>query len=69
MRNAIEDVLWAAENPPRIPKRARRDIARALDIADLVRDGNQFLRLLERFWLLNESPAGVSIQGCEVVAR
>jgi len=61
MRNAIEDVLWAAENPPRIPKRARRDIARALDIADLVRDGNQFLRLLERFWLLNESPAGWSL--------
>lgn len=57
-RNAIEDVLWAAENPPRIAKRTRHDIARALNLADFVRRGDRFMRLLDKFWLMNDRPEG-----------
>ena len=35
-RNAIQDVLWAGQGSLEMPKRTRREIARDLDLADLV---------------------------------
>jgi very-short-patch-repair endonuclease len=55
-RNAIEDVLWAAQDAYEIPKRTRREIARDLDLADLVYDADRFRALLERWWVLGDDP-------------
>src|SRR6266567_7470675 len=42
-RNAIQDELWANQGAPDIPKRTRREIARALDLFDLVYDADRFM--------------------------
>ena len=34
-RNAIQDVLWAGQGAVEIPRKARREIARDLDLGDL----------------------------------
>jgi hypothetical protein len=57
-RNAIEDVLWAAEDTPEIPKRTRHEIARDLDLEDLVHGANRFIALLDRLWVLEDDPFG-----------
>ncbi|NSL42784.1 hypothetical protein HO151_00790, partial [Streptomyces sp. 8P21H-1] len=36
-----------------IPERIRRELARALDLADLARHESRFMALLERFWVLD----------------
>lgn len=53
LRNAIQDVLWA-EQGPRIWERARRTLAAALDIDDVVVDCDRFEALLDRWWVLGE---------------
>lgn len=53
-RNAIQDVLWAGQGAIDIPKRTRRDIARALDLTDLVYDADRFMVLLDRLWVLDD---------------
>ncbi|WP_431904681.1 hypothetical protein [Nonomuraea sp. bgisy101] len=53
-RNAIQDVLWAGENGPPIPKRTRREIARSLDLEDLIHSADRFLALLESLWVLDD---------------
>ncbi|WSM44804.1 hypothetical protein OIE78_35140 (plasmid) [Streptomyces cellulosae] len=58
-RNRIEDVLWAESSPPEIPKRIRRELARALDIADLVRHEDRFMKLLDHFWVLDHEESVV----------
>jgi very-short-patch-repair endonuclease len=55
-RNAIQDVLWAAQGTYEIPKRTRREIARDLDLADLVYDADRFSALLDRLWVLGDDP-------------
>ncbi|MFF4755241.1 AbiJ-related protein [Streptomyces sp. NPDC002514] len=52
-RNGIQDLLWAESSPPAIPKRVRRELARALDLADMARHEARFMTLLERFWVLD----------------
>jgi very-short-patch-repair endonuclease len=55
-RNAIQDVLWAGQGAHEIPKRTRREIARDLDLADLVYDAGRFTALLDRLWVLDNDP-------------
>jgi hypothetical protein len=55
-RNAIQDLLWAGDDPPPIPKKARREISRAVDLDDLVRGGDRFRNLLDRLWVLDTDP-------------
>ena len=55
-RNAIQDVLWTGGRE--IPKRTRREIARDLDLADLVYDADRFSALLDRLWVLDDDPLG-----------
>ncbi|MFE9308149.1 hypothetical protein ACFYM5_10665 [Streptomyces sp. NPDC006706] len=52
-RNAVEDLLWAETSPPEIPKRVRRELARALDLTDMARSEARFMALLERLWVLD----------------
>ncbi|MFI6938478.1 hypothetical protein ACIBI4_04320 [Streptomyces sp. NPDC050418] len=54
MRLELEDLLWEREAPHEIVKKVRRDVARALDLADLTRHHDPFLRLLDRLWLREE---------------
>ncbi|MFF3089987.1 hypothetical protein ACFVRB_33865 [Streptomyces nojiriensis] len=51
-RLGIEDVLWAESSPPEIPSRTRRELARSLDLADLIRSESRFMGMLSRFWAL-----------------
>lgn len=53
-RNAIQDVLWAGQGSREIPKRTRREIARHLDLSDLVYDVERFRALLKRLWVLDD---------------
>ncbi|MDH6522115.1 hypothetical protein [Streptomyces sp. SAI-090] len=52
-RNGIEDLLWAESSPTEIPKRIRRELARALDLTAMARSETRFMALLERFWVLD----------------
>lgn len=54
-RNAIQDVLWA-EGSLETPKRTRREIARDLDLADLLHNADRFTVLLGRLWVLDDDP-------------
>jgi hypothetical protein len=55
-RNAIQDILWAGQGNLEMPKRTRREIARDLDLADLVRSVDRFTALLDRLWILDDDP-------------
>ena len=57
-RNAIQDVLWAGRDAYEIPTRTRREIARDLDLADLVDNADRFTALLNRLWVLDDDPFG-----------
>ncbi|MFC0541892.1 AbiJ-related protein [Kutzneria chonburiensis] len=50
-RNVIQDALWALTTPAPIPSRTRREIARALDIDELVHSPDRFTKLLEDLWV------------------
>ncbi|MGW7529100.1 hypothetical protein [Streptomyces sp. NPDC054783] len=50
-RYQLEDLLCAEDAPPEIPKKARRELARALDLSELTQHHDRFLRLLDRFWI------------------
>lgn len=52
-RNAMEDLVWTETSPPEIPKRVRRELARALDLTDIARNEARLMGLLERFWVLD----------------
>jgi very-short-patch-repair endonuclease len=60
-RNAIQDVLWAAQGTHKIPKRTRREIARELDLADLVHNPDRFSTLLSRLWVLDDDDTLLSL--------
>lgn len=55
-RNAIQNVLWAGEGLLEIPKRTRREIARDLQLMDLVHRADRFRVLLESLWVLDDDP-------------
>ena len=57
-RNAIRDVLWAGQGSLEIPRRTRHEIARDLDLADLVHDADRFSALLNGLWVLDDDPLG-----------
>lgn len=52
-RNAVQDVLWANLGPS-VPERVRRELAAALQIADIVVDQKRFEALLDRWWVLGD---------------
>ena len=59
-RNAIQEILWADSAYPEIPKRFRREVARAVDIEELFADAQHFDALLESLWILDTDPwAGI----------
>jgi hypothetical protein len=49
-RNAIEDAMWTDDGYPAITKRARREIADAIDPSELYIDASAFDRLIESLW-------------------
>lgn len=53
-RMAVEDLLWAGLNPPAIPKRTRREIARSLDLVLAVGSVDGFMRLLDQLWIVDD---------------
>ncbi|MEV6534900.1 hypothetical protein AB0M86_35830 [Streptomyces sp. NPDC051639] len=53
-RNRLEDVLWAARPHVRIPGRARRELARELDLSDHLKYPDRFMALLGRLWDLGD---------------
>jgi hypothetical protein len=53
-RNEIQDLLWADSPGPEIPKKYRREIARALEIEDLYIDAARFAELLDNLWVLGD---------------
>jgi hypothetical protein len=55
-RNAIQEVLWAAEATPTIQKRTRREIARSLDLDEYLPAYERFEALLDSLWILGEEP-------------
>jgi len=57
VRNEIQDILWA-DAAPEIPKRFRRELARALTIEDLYLNPRHFDDLLARLWVLDDDPMG-----------
>jgi AbiJ N-terminal domain 3 len=69
-RNAIQDIIWAGQSTVEIPKRTRREIARSLDLADLVYDSTRFMDLLDSLWVLDNgdlfsvvfSPSAMSLR-------
>lgn len=52
-RNEIQDVLWA-DSPFTIPKRFRREVARALEREEHYLNARGFDRLLNRLWILGD---------------
>lgn len=53
-RNDIEELLWVDASAPDIPKRYRRELARALSVGDLYLDAARFDALLDRLWVLDD---------------
>ena len=51
-RNAIQDVLWAGQDPVEIPTKTRHEIARDLGLDDLTFKPGRFMALLDRLWVL-----------------
>ncbi|MFE5108294.1 hypothetical protein [Streptomyces sp. NPDC056663] len=59
IRYRLEDLLWEEDIPPEIPKKARRELARALDLTELAQHHDRFLQLLDRLWITEEP--GISL--------
>lgn len=58
MRNRIQEALWSLTETPHVDKRARREIAKALDIEDLLHNRDRFMGLLDSLWILDTDPFG-----------
>jgi hypothetical protein len=55
-RNEIQDIIWADLPVAEIPKRFRREVARAIQNVALYLDGRRFDELLDRLWVLDNDP-------------
>ena len=53
-RNAIQDELWSTEASLEIPKKNRREIARALDISGFDYSADHFIKMLDELWVLGD---------------
>jgi hypothetical protein len=58
LRNALQDLLWAAEPVPDIPKRLRREIARDLDLEPYLPGYPHFKAMLHELWDLSADDFG-----------
>lgn len=63
IRYQLEDLLWEEDTPPEIPKKARRELARALDLSELAQHHDRFLQLLDRFFITEEQ--GLSLDSLD----
>lgn len=52
LRNAVQEVLWADEPGSAVPKRFRREVAKALSAEDLYGDASRFDALLSSLWVI-----------------
>lgn len=55
-RNLIQDILWSDRACPTIPKRFRREVAKAIECGELYHDARRFNELLDRLWILDTDP-------------
>ena len=55
-RNLMQDILWSNSACSAIPKRFRREVARAIECGDLYGDARRFDELLDRLWILDTDP-------------
>ncbi len=55
-RNRIQDILWSSSACPEMPKRFRREVARAIESDGLYGDARRFDELLDRLWILDPDP-------------
>lgn len=62
VRNKIQDILWA-DFTIEIPKKFRRDFARALASEEIYRDSKGFDELLDRLWILDTDPLSFLMGG------
>ena len=58
LRNAIQDLLWEGR-AVEVPARVRREMARDIDLTELVGQGDRFRALLRRLWVLDEDLAAM----------
>ncbi|MFD0072153.1 hypothetical protein ACFVIY_06900 [Streptomyces sp. NPDC127166] len=58
IRNRLQDMVWAQASPPEIPMRIRREMARAINSPVLVQHTARFMKMLDRFWDVNDNPFG-----------
>jgi hypothetical protein len=63
VRNALEDTLWAHAPGPSIPKRFRREVARAMSVEDLYGDATRFDALLAVLFVLEDSESLAALFG------
>jgi very-short-patch-repair endonuclease len=63
-RNNIQDILWSSDSVD-VPRRIRRELARALEVDDLYRASNAFEALLDRFWNLDDDELEFFVLGSE----
>ncbi|WP_418648280.1 hypothetical protein ACNQFN_06200 [Thauera butanivorans] len=56
IRNQIQDILWSESAAPPIPKRFRREVARAIECDELYGDARKFDELLDQLWILDTDP-------------
>lgn len=54
LRNEIQEVLWVSAPSLHVPKKHRRELARALAMSDLYGDADEFMELLSRLWVLDD---------------
>jgi hypothetical protein len=57
-RNRLQDLRWAEQSHPSIPKRVRREVARALLWDDLLDHYDRFRTLLGALFVLDDDPFG-----------
>ncbi len=53
LRNEVQEILWATAAAPHVPKKHRRELARALAVSDLYGDADEFMSLLSRLWVID----------------
>lgn len=56
LRTQIQELLWATDPGPPIPKRFRRELARGLDHDDLYSDAGKFDALIESLFEIEDDP-------------
>jgi hypothetical protein len=56
LRNQVQEIIWADDRGPSVPKRFRREFARALDSSDLYADVNKFDALIKSLFEIEDNP-------------